>query len=81
MDCAITWDGVTPIQMDRLTLVYTLKQGVQWSDGETVKAADSQYAYQVAAGLENSRYEEIVDEIVTYEAIDDRNVKVTTLPD
>lgn len=80
MDCAITWDGVTPIQMDRLTLVYTLKQGVQWSDGETVKAADSQYAYQVAAGLENSRYEEIVDEIVTYETIDDRSVKVTTLP-
>ncbi|MHB8806899.1 MAG: ABC transporter substrate-binding protein [Anaerolineaceae bacterium] len=80
LDCAVTWDGVSQLQMDQLTLVYTIKEGVRWSDGENVKATDSQYAYRLAADLQNTEYEEIIDEIVLYEAVDERTIKVTTLP-
>ncbi|MGV8026295.1 MAG: ABC transporter substrate-binding protein [Anaerolineaceae bacterium] len=80
LDCAVTWDGVSQLQMDQLTLVYTIKNGVRWSDGENVKATDSQYAYRLAADLENKKYEKIIDEIVLYEIVDEQSVKVTTLP-
>jgi peptide/nickel transport system substrate-binding protein len=80
LDCAVTWDGVSQLQMDQLTLVYTIKDGVRWSDGENVKATDSQYSYRLAADLQNTGYEEIIDQIVDYQVLDDRNVKVTTLP-
>jgi len=80
LDCAVTWDGVSQLQMDQLMLVYTIKDGVRWSDGENVKATDSQYSYRLAADLQNTKYEGIIDEIVSYEVVDDRSVKVTTLP-
>ncbi len=80
LDCAVTWDGLSQLQMDQLTLVYTIKEGVRWSDGENVKATDSQYAYRLAADLQNTEFEESIDEIVLYETVDERTVKVTTLP-
>jgi len=80
MDCAITWDGFSSLQMDQLTLLYMLKEGVRWSDGEPVKANDVQFAYQVAKALESSRFTKVVDRILTYESLDERRVRVTLLP-
>ena len=80
LDCAITWDGVAQLQMDQLVLVYTIVDGVRWSDGENVKATDAQYSYQLASELEVDEYEETLAQITSYQALDDRTVQVTTLP-
>jgi len=48
-DCVINWDGVSPIQMDQLSVTYTLKEDLQWSDGMPLTADDSVYAFEVAA--------------------------------
>ncbi|NMC47184.1 MAG: hypothetical protein GYA52_10200 [Chloroflexi bacterium] len=79
-DCAITWDGASQLQMEQLVLVFTLKTGVHWSDGEAVTAGDSQYSYQLAKDLGAAVYEDIVDGIVDYQVMDEHTVKVTLLP-
>ncbi len=80
MDCAITWDGVSPIQMDQLTLVFKIKEGVRWSDGTDVTAGDSQYSFRVAEDLGSTTYQNIIDQIYDYQVQDDHSVLVTTLP-
>ncbi len=33
-DCAITWDGITSLTMDRMVVTYRIKTGITWSDGQ-----------------------------------------------
>ena len=45
--CAITWDGLTELQMDQVTAVFKLRANLQWSDGKSLTAADSRYSFEV----------------------------------
>ena len=47
--CVITYDGVTPLQMDQMTVTFKLRADITWSDGSPLTADDSVYAYQLAA--------------------------------
>lgn len=80
VDCAITWDGVSQIQMDQLSLVFKMKDGIRWSDGTAVTANDSQYSFRIAEDLGNTTYQDIIDRIVDYQVLDDASVLVTILP-
>ncbi len=79
-DCAITWDGVSLIQMDQLTLVFKLKDGLRWSDGADVTAGDSQYSFRIAEDLGSTAFQDIIDRIVDYQVLDDSSVMVTIFP-
>lgn len=79
-DCAITWDGASQIQMDQLTLVFEMKDGIRWSDGTAVTASDSQYSFRIAEDLQNTAYQNIIDRIVDYQVLDEHSVLVTILP-
>lgn len=46
--CALTWDGESLLQMDQMALDFHLTDGLTWSDGVPVTAADSVFSYQVA---------------------------------
>jgi len=80
LDCAITWDGVSQIQMDALAMNFVIKEGVFWSDGEKVKAADSVYSQNLASELAPSKFKTILTKISTYQALDEQTVQVITLP-
>lgn len=80
LDCAVTWDGVSQIQMDQLTLVFKMKDGIRWSDGTDVTASDSQYSFRIAEDLHNTAYQNIIDRIVDYQVLDEHSVLVTILP-
>jgi peptide/nickel transport system substrate-binding protein len=47
--CAQTWDGESPLQMDQMVLNFHLTEGLTWSDGVPVTAADSVFSFRVAS--------------------------------
>ena len=79
-DCAVAWDGVSQLQMDQLTLVFKMKDGLRWSDGTNVTASDSQYSFRIAEDLDDTAYQSIIESIVDYQVLDDASVLVTILP-
>jgi len=80
LDCAIIWDGVSQIQMDALTMTFTIKEGVRWSDGEKVKASDSVYSYELASQLAPASMKTILAKTSTYQALDEQTLQLVTLP-
>jgi peptide/nickel transport system substrate-binding protein len=47
-DCAITWDGATALTMDLMVVDFTLADGLSWSDGTPLTAADSVFSFELA---------------------------------
>ena len=70
-DCAVTYDGSSPLQMDQLIVTFTMLEGLMWSDGEPLTAADSIYSFQVAASDQTSGSKFLIDRTQTYEAAAD----------
>lgn len=91
-DCAITWDGSSPLEMDRLVATFTLKPDLRWSDGATLTIADSVFSYEVARncqgeqgacgglGLVTRQGFETVEHTASYTALDERTVQWSGLP-
>lgn len=80
MDCAVTWDGQSGLQMDRLQITFKLIGGVQWSDGTLVTAQDSVFAYQIAAQADAPVSKTLVDRTAAYEAVDELTARWTSKP-
>lgn len=45
--CAIEWDGGN-LEMAQLSAIFTLQDGINWSDGEPLTARDSLFSYNIA---------------------------------
>jgi peptide/nickel transport system substrate-binding protein len=73
--CALEWDGTSPLQMDQLTLRYTLLEGLTWSDGAPLTAADSLYAFNLSADPATPVTKRAVDRTRAYRAVDERTVE------
>ena len=73
--CAITWDGITLIQMDQLTATYKLKSGLTWSDGQPLKASDSVYSFNVDFDPATPTDKRTVDQTAAYTTTDDLTVQ------
>lgn len=74
-DCAIVYDGSSPLQMDQMFVEFKLKPGLLWSDGTPVTADDSVFAFEMASseGTPGSKY--IFDRTASYEAADEQTVQ------
>ncbi len=79
-ECAVTWDGTSELKMDRLTAKYTLKDGITWSDGQPLTAADSVYSFQLASDPATPVNRYVVDRTSTYIAADEKTVQWTGIP-
>ena len=79
-DCAITYDGTSPLSVDQMVVNFTMLADLVWSDGEPLTAEDSVYAYNLARdnGTPNSKY--IFDRTQTYEATDDTTLQWWGIP-
>lgn len=69
--CAITYDGSSAIQMDQMTVTFTLLDGLLWSDGEPLTAEDSIYSFQIASSNDTPGSKFLIDRTQTYEAAAD----------
>ncbi len=68
--CVITYDGVSPLQMDQMIVTFHLRSDLTWSDGTPVTADDSAYAYSLDADTDTPSSKFLVDRTQTYEATD-----------
>jgi len=89
-ECAVPWDG-NPLEMDRLSASFTIKEGILWSDDTPLTAADSVFSYELArqCRIEGSpcgglglitQDHGTVERTASYTALDDRRVRWTGVP-
>jgi len=78
-DCALEYAGGT-VQMDQLSATFTLLEGLQWSDGRALTAADSVFSYELAGHLETPTSKTLIDRTASYTQLDALSVKWTGLP-
>ena len=69
-NCTITYDGLSPLQMDQMIVTFHMRSDVTWSDGTPVTADDSVYAYQVAQATEPTGSRFLLNHTQNYEATD-----------
>ncbi len=73
-DCAITWDGLTPLEMDQMVVDFTLRDGLTWSDGTPVTAADAAFSYRLASQPDSPAYGWAEAHTQAFSALDERTV-------
>ena len=73
-DCAITWDGNT-LEMAQLSVTFTLLEGLQWSDGESLTAADSVFSFNIALNPDTPVDKTTLHRVASYTALDERTVQ------
>lgn len=79
-DCAINYDGVSPLNMDQLIVNFNLLDGLVWSDGEPLTAEDSIFAYNLAMDDDTPGSKFIFDYTQTYEATDETHLQWWGIP-
>ena len=67
--------------VDQLQMVFRMRDKINWSDGQPVKASDSVFGYSVACSPE-SGYADFArcEKVERYEALDDRTIRVFFKP-
>ncbi len=79
-DCAISWDGANPLEMDYLTTTYHIKPGITWSDGHPLTAHDSVYSYNVASDPATPINKLLLEQTASYTAINEQAVQWISKP-
>lgn len=74
-DCVITYDGASPLEMDQMTVTFSLLEDLVWSDGEPLTSADSVYAFMLAADNATPASKYLIDRTLTYEAADETTLQ------
>jgi peptide/nickel transport system substrate-binding protein len=55
-ECAITWNGLDPLEMDQMVIDFTLKDGLEWTDGTPMTPADAVFSYRLASEPDSPAY-------------------------
>jgi peptide/nickel transport system substrate-binding protein len=79
-DCAETWDGSKPLKMDQQIVKFHLKNGITWSDGQALTAADSVYSYQLASDATVMTNKYSLQRTAAYTALDNSTVQWSGVP-
>jgi peptide/nickel transport system substrate-binding protein len=77
-DCAITYDGVSPLKMDQMIVTFRLRPDLTWSDGTPLTADDSVYAFELQREVKLNPF--LVDRTQTYEAADEQTLQWFGMP-
>lgn len=79
-NCAITWDGDSPLEMDQQRITYRLLPGITWSDGVPLTAEDSVYSFRLASDPATPVNQLAIDRTESYTALDETTVVWTGIP-
>lgn len=79
-ECAVAWDGSSPLSVDQLVVTFRLKEGLLWSDGKPLKASDSAFSYSIASDPATPSSKYLTDRTFSYQAVDERTVQWTGMP-
>lgn len=72
--CAVSYSGTDPVIMDELVVQFEIVPGVSWSDGTSLSAQDSVFAYRVVRSAFNNSNFESVRFAKSYRAEDELSV-------
>jgi peptide/nickel transport system substrate-binding protein len=76
----LVYAGSDPARTLQVSAQFTLKAGLQWSDGAPLTADDSVFSYELAADPGTPRSKFLTDRTASYLAADARTVRWTGLP-
>lgn len=79
-DCAVTYDGVSALEMDQMIVNFALLDNLVWSDGEPLTADDSIFAYNLAKDDATPGSKFIFDRTLSYEATDETHLQWWGIP-
>lgn len=77
-DCAITYDGVSALEMDQMIVTFRLRPDLTWSDGTPLTADDSIYTFNLQREANLNSY--LIDRTQTYEAADEQTLQWFGIP-
>lgn len=78
--CTQIYAGSEPVTMDQLSVRFTLRPGITWSDGQPLGPSDSVYSFAVANDLFPAVQSELIRYTESYLAADERTVEWRALP-
>ncbi len=78
--CSVKYDGRPDLSMDQMIVTYKLKKDLKWSDGKPLTAADSVFAYKLAADAATPGSKYLVERTAAYEAVDDLTLQWWGVP-
>ena len=79
-NCALTYAGLDPVQMDSMVAIFRLLPGVQWSDGQDLTASDSVFSFQVFEAMFDKTPPDILQVTQDYVALDEGTVQWSGIP-
>ena len=79
-DCVVTYDGVSPLEMDQMIVNFAILENLVWSDGEPLTADDSVFAYNLAQSDDTPGSKFIFDHTQSYEATDETHLQWWGIP-
>lgn len=77
-DCAVTYDGSTPVDMDQMVVTFRLRPDLTWSDGTPLTAEDSIYTFELQKEAGINTY--LINRTQIYEAADEQTLQWFGLP-
>ena len=77
-DCAITYDGISTLEMDQMIATFRLRPDLTWSDGTPLTADDSIYSFELQSGAKINPY--LLDRTQIYEAADEQTLQWFGIP-
>ena len=78
--CAVSYSGQTDLQMDQVAMTFHLSNGIEWSDGEPIKAADYLLGFELAKKTSTQKFSYITQRTLSYEEVDNNTIQWWGLP-
>jgi peptide/nickel transport system substrate-binding protein len=78
--CAVSYTGSEPVSMDQLSVQFSLRPGISWSDGEPLTAQDSLYSFEVAQELFPQVRADLIQHTASYRAQDEQRLEWRGVP-
>jgi peptide/nickel transport system substrate-binding protein len=78
-DCLATYSG-GEVLMDQMRVEFRLREGILWSDGQPLNAADSQFSYRLDRSGDLPTTKFLVDRTSDYAVIDNRTTRWVGIP-
>ncbi len=78
--CVVSYGGQTDLQMDQVAMTFHLSNGIEWSDGEPLEAADYLYGFELAKKTSTPKNTYITQRTLSYEEVDDNTIQWWGLP-
>lgn len=79
-DCIVEYAGMSELIMDQMGATFKLLPDLVWSDGTSLTADDSVYAFDLASDDDTPGSKYLIDRTESYEVIDDQTVTWTGMP-